>query len=74
MKGRFALNNAEAIYQAALAGMGIVQLPSFIIGQSIGSGQLKEVLSAYRAFGSPIWIGYQKSSLFHHFRESKMKG
>lgn len=61
MKGRLALNNAEAVYQAALAGMGIVQLPSFIIGQSIRSGQLKEVLSAYRAEGSSIWIGYQKS-------------
>ena len=61
IKGRFALNNAEGVYQAALAGMGIVQLPSFIIGQSIGCGQLKEVLSAYRASGSPIWIGYQKS-------------
>jgi len=60
MKGRLALNNAEAVLSSSVSGNGYSSLPSFIIGQSIRPDN-SEVLSAYRAEGSSIWIGYQKS-------------
>ncbi|MHA3915794.1 LysR family transcriptional regulator [Halovulum sp. GXIMD14793] len=42
--GRLTANNAEALMQAAEDGLGIAQLPGFILGDAISTGRLVEVL------------------------------
>ncbi len=42
--GRYRANNGEVIADAAIAGLGLVQLPTFIIGRALAEGRLVEVL------------------------------
>lgn len=46
-QGRFKADNGVALAAAALAGLGIVALPSFVIEAHIASGALKPVLNEY---------------------------
>lgn len=43
--GRLTVNNGEALMRAAEAGIGIAQIPSFMIGDAIERGRLVEVLA-----------------------------
>ena len=43
----FAVITGEGLRQAALAGLGIVMLPTFIIGEDLRSGRLQQVLLDY---------------------------
>jgi DNA-binding transcriptional LysR family regulator len=45
--GPLCCNNGEGLREAALAGLGIVMLPTFIIGEDLRSGRLKQVLPDY---------------------------
>jgi DNA-binding transcriptional LysR family regulator len=45
--GRIRVNNGELARDAALAGLGVTVLPTFIVGQAIESGHLVKVLEAY---------------------------
>lgn len=47
VKGRLCANNGDALRHAALKGMGIVRLPSFMVGRDLQSGTLVSVLSDY---------------------------
>jgi DNA-binding transcriptional LysR family regulator len=42
--GRLTVNNGEALMKAAEAGLGIAQIPSFMLGDAIEAGRLVEVL------------------------------
>ncbi len=42
--GRYTANNGESLRKAAEAGIGIVMLPSFILGEALRAGRLVEVL------------------------------
>ena len=42
--GRFRVNNGDALRQAALGGLGIAQLPTFIVGDDLRTGRLRRVL------------------------------
>ena len=42
--GRLTVNNGEALMRAAEAGLGIAQIPSFMLGDAIEAGRLVEVL------------------------------
>ncbi|HRO11659.1 LysR family transcriptional regulator [Amaricoccus sp.] len=42
--GRLTVNNGEALMRAAEAGLGIAQLPSFMLGDALTEGRLVEVL------------------------------
>jgi DNA-binding transcriptional LysR family regulator len=44
VKGRFRANDSEALRDAALAGLGIALLPSWIVGSDLRDGQLRLVL------------------------------
>ncbi|NVD08967.1 LysR family transcriptional regulator [Vibrio sp. JPW-9-11-11] len=46
-KGRLIVNNSEAIRRAVLAGSGIGNLPTFIVGKDIASGKLDVVLPEF---------------------------
>ena len=43
--GRLTINNGEALMKAAEAGLGISQIPSFMLGDALTSGRLVEVLA-----------------------------
>lgn len=42
--GRLTVNNGEALMKAAEAGLGIAQIPSFMLGDAVTSGRLVELL------------------------------
>ena len=54
--GRFAANNAQVLRQAALAGLGIAQLPTALARLDVASGALLEVLPAYRRDGADLHV------------------
>ena len=43
--GRLTVNNGEALMKAAEAGLGIAQVPSFMLGDALATGRLVEVLT-----------------------------
>jgi DNA-binding transcriptional LysR family regulator len=43
--GRLTVNNGEALMRAAEAGLGISQIPSFMLGDALEAGRLVEVLA-----------------------------
>jgi DNA-binding transcriptional LysR family regulator len=43
--GRLTVNNGEALMKAAEAGIGIAQIPSFMLGEAVASGRLVELLA-----------------------------
>jgi LysR family transcriptional regulator for bpeEF and oprC len=51
---KLAINNGDAIVAAALAGIGICQLPSFMVQGYLNEGKLEKVLGDYGAGSLPI--------------------
>lgn len=49
VKGAYCSNNGEVLCQAAVAGLGVVLLPLFIVGPDLQAGHLVQVLQAYQA-------------------------
>lgn len=43
-RGNFEANSADAIYHAALAGMGVARLPTYLVGGDLRTGRLRRVL------------------------------
>ncbi|HGH6014406.1 TPA: LysR family transcriptional regulator [Vibrio mimicus] len=46
-KGNLTVNNSEAIRRALLAGLGIAQLPTFLVSKDLTRGTLKSVMTQY---------------------------
>lgn len=46
--GRMSSNNGEALTAAAVAGVGIIVKPTFIVGPALRAGQLVELMPGYR--------------------------
>lgn len=57
-EGRMRLGDGEALVQAAVAGLGIVQVPGFMAEDHVRRGSLAEILHAYRPVPTPIWLVY----------------
>jgi len=55
---RLYIDSSEALRAAALAGFGLVQLPTYIVGPDIHAGALDEVLSDRRPRPEPIRLLY----------------
>jgi len=49
--GRLRANNGEALLQAALGGLGIALLPSFICGEAVRAGQLRQLMPEWNERG-----------------------
>ena len=58
---RLALNDGDACASAALAGAGIVQLPTFMVQDCIASGKLVIVLGTYLSEDLPIYALYPQN-------------
>ncbi|MNC54503.1 HTH-type transcriptional regulator DmlR [compost metagenome] len=46
--GRMRANNGELLRDAAIGGMGVTYLPTFIVGQALADGRLVTVLDEWR--------------------------
>lgn len=57
-KGRWRCNSGSAVVEAALAGMGICQLPEFYVLPLIAQGKLEPLLEEYAPDAEPIWAVY----------------
>jgi DNA-binding transcriptional LysR family regulator len=51
---RFGVNNGDALRDAAIAGLGLVLLPTFLVSEALVSGRLRKVLSDYDFFDPSI--------------------
>ena len=56
--GRFCASNAESLRDAALAGYGVSQLATFLVGDDLRAGRLVPVLEPYAVDGAPIRVVY----------------
>ena len=58
VSGNFQANSADAVYHAALAGMGIARLSTYLVGDDIAEGRLLRLLPDYVQTGSSIYAIY----------------
>lgn len=58
---RLAVNDGDACVAAALAGAGIVQLPTFMVQDYIASGELVIVLGTYLSENLPLYVLYPQN-------------
>jgi DNA-binding transcriptional LysR family regulator len=56
--GRLNIDSSEAMREAALTGIGLIHLPTYITGNDMRDGALVEVLRPYRAPPDPIRVVY----------------
>lgn len=63
VEGRILCNNSDAMANMAIAGIGLVRAPDFILGARIAAGQLVEVLAEFS--GKPLGIYAVHASLAH---------
>ncbi|CAI2492438.1 LysR family transcriptional regulator [Serratia ficaria] len=62
-RGNYQVNNSEALRDALLAGLGICQMPTFIVGEDLAQGRLVELLPAYRLPAHAIYAVYPERRL-----------
>lgn len=56
--GRWRCNNGASIVEAAIAGIGICQLPAYYLSTPLAQGTLLPVLEKFRDDPQPIWAVY----------------
>jgi DNA-binding transcriptional LysR family regulator len=52
------LGDGEALVQAATAGVGVVQLPTYMVAHEVAQGSLVEILTHFRPASQPIALVY----------------
>lgn len=58
VQGPLSSNNGEVLREAALAGLGIALLPTFIVGNDLRAGRLRPLLTAYECWDAAIFVVY----------------
>jgi DNA-binding transcriptional LysR family regulator len=58
VSGSFRANNGDVLREAALAGLGLAYMPSFIVGRDLARGALRAVLEGYEDRSTAIWLLY----------------
>jgi DNA-binding transcriptional LysR family regulator len=56
--GRWRCNSGTAVSQAAAAGLGICQLPTFFVVEELESGSLVRLLEEFSEAPEPVWMVY----------------
>ena len=54
--GPLRVNNGEALMPALLAGLGIADLPGFIVGDAIASGEVEVILDGWKQSGGAVHL------------------
>lgn len=57
-RGRWRCNSGQAVLDAALAGLGLCQLPNFYVDGPISAGALVPLLEAHRPADEGVWAVY----------------
>ena len=60
LKPSLVLNNVAGMIGCAKQGLGIVQLPFYLVEKLLQSGELVEVLTSYQAVDAPVYYFYPK--------------
>ncbi|MFT3907704.1 MAG: LysR family transcriptional regulator [Steroidobacteraceae bacterium] len=60
VRSRLDLSDPQAMVQAAVAGLGLVQGPDFLVRPHIEAGRLQQVLAPWEADGPPIAVVWSK--------------
>jgi len=60
LRNRFDANSADALYHAAVAGIGIARLSTYLIGDDLRAGRLVRLLPEYEDNGSDIYAVYSE--------------
>lgn len=69
-RGRWRCNSGSAVVDAAIAGMGVCQLPAFYVREHVAAGRLVSILSSIRGEPEPIWVVYpQRRHLLPKIRQ-----
>jgi DNA-binding transcriptional LysR family regulator len=63
VRGRMQCNSGYALLNAALKGLGIVQLPDYYVQPYLASGELVELLTDYRGNKEGIWALYPQNRM-----------
>ncbi|MEL7293279.1 MAG: LysR family transcriptional regulator [Pseudomonadota bacterium] len=63
VEGRIQCNSGYALVDAALKGLGIVQLPDYYVQPYLVTGELVEVLTCYRGNQEGIWALYPQNRM-----------
>ena len=58
VSGRFSANNGDALRTAALAGLGLIMQPTFIVGDDLRAGRLERVLTEYSIGALNVYAVY----------------
>lgn len=58
LTGSFNINNAHALLDTAIAGVGIANLSTFIVHDAVRAGLLRVVLRDYVSVGPTVWVVY----------------
>lgn len=58
VKGNWVCNSGPALLDAALGGLGLVQVPDFYVGEHLKDGSLVTVLDDFRPPDSAVWAVY----------------
>jgi LysR family transcriptional regulator for bpeEF and oprC len=61
VSGNVALDHAEALVEAALAGTALIQISSFVTAPGIRRGDLKAVLTRYQVESPSVWVMYPQN-------------
>lgn len=78
VKGALCSNNGEVLREAALKGLGITLLPTFIVGLDLQAGRLQALLSEYEIPALNVYVLYpvnrhlsSKTRLFTEFLQNR---
>jgi DNA-binding transcriptional LysR family regulator len=63
-RGRWRCNSGPAVVDAAIAGMGVCQLPAFYVREHIAAGRLTRILAEMQGEPEPIWAVYPQRRHF----------
>ncbi len=55
------MNHGESLRRAALDGLGIAYMPTFIVGEDLAHGQLVSVLDRYAHSVQKVWAVHPRS-------------
>ncbi|HDX8863222.1 TPA: LysR family transcriptional regulator [Klebsiella michiganensis] len=61
IKGNLVVDTADVLLEAALSGMGVVQIMDFAVGKYLENGKLVELLQEYSEASIPLSLIYAKS-------------
>ncbi|WP_264970890.1 substrate binding domain-containing protein [Klebsiella variicola] len=61
IKGNLVVDTADVLLEAALSGMGVVQIMDFAVGKYLENGKLVELLHEYSEASIPLSLIYAKS-------------